>query len=212
MAPTRKNFWNIACGLLILLFGTIFATSAAGFPKENELLDNPQKVFECTTCHNPHEMPKFALKSQCQSCHTKEKSGFATHIYPMYLLALFPLIFMVLGIWSRYRLWRLGGKANRLDQIPRRIAGVLIEVFGYRRLSRDTYSGLMHLFIFYGFLAELIATGLLATQDGRASPFSRGTSISGTPSCPTASGCWPSSGSEWPSGGASSCAPRISIR
>ncbi len=166
MVPTRRICGKIAGGLLLLLlFATLLAKSASGFPKENELLNNPQKVFECTTCHNPHEMPKFALTSQCQSCHTQQKSEFATHIYPMYLLALLPLIFMAHGIWERYRLWQIGGKEKRLDQIPRRIAGVLVEVFGYRRLSRDAYSGTMHLLIFYGFLAELIATSLLAAQE-----------------------------------------------
>ncbi|MDA0999638.1 MAG: heterodisulfide reductase-related iron-sulfur binding cluster [bacterium] len=174
MAPTRKVCRNIACGLPLFLLFLLFAASADGFPKEGELLKNPQKVFECTTCHNPHEMPKFALSSQCQSCHTLQKKEFATHIYPMYLLALLPLIFMAHGIWSRFRLWRTGGRASRLDQIPRRIAGLLVEVFGYRRLSRDTYGGLMHLFIFYGFLAELIATSLLAMQEWLRVPFLKG--------------------------------------
>ena len=173
MARTRKFRRNLAGGPLLLI-AALSATSAAGFPKEGELLKTPQKVFECTTCHNPHEMPKFALSSQCQSCHTQQKKEFATHIFPMYLLALPPLIFMVHGIWSRYRLWRTGGRANRLDQIPRRILGLLVEVFGYRRLSRNTYAGLMHLLIFYGFLAELLATSLLAIQEWLRVPFLKG--------------------------------------
>ncbi len=175
MTPTMRKSWNIACGLLLLVFAaSFFATSATGFPREGELLAKPQKTFECTACHNPHKMPKFAPASQCQVCHTKEKSEFATHIFPLYLLAIIPLFFMVFGIWSRFRLWRLGRGEYRLDQIPRRTGGLLAEVFTYRRLMRDPYGGLMHLFIFYGFLAELIATSLLAAQEWSGTQFLKG--------------------------------------
>ena len=32
-------------------------------------------------------------------------------------------------------------------------------------MLRDTYPGLIHLFIFYGFFAELIATSMIAVQE-----------------------------------------------
>jgi len=174
MARARNARRMLAGGFLAFLAALACASSAAAFPKEGELLRNPQKVVECTTCHNPHGMPNFSLASQCQSCHTQQKKEFATHIFPMYLLALLPLMFMAQGIRSRYLLWRAGAGANRLDQIPRRFLGLLVDVFGYRRLSRDAYSGLMHLFIFYGFFAELIATSLIAIQEWLRTPFLKG--------------------------------------
>ncbi|MBT3352713.1 MAG: 4Fe-4S dicluster domain-containing protein [Nitrospinaceae bacterium] len=162
----RKNICRGFSGALVVTFLVFFAMAfSTGSEAQTVVKTSPEKIFECTTCHNPHEFPKFAATAKCQSCHTEQVENFATHIFPMYLLAVVPLIFMFHGIWSRYRLWRLGGAENRLDRIPERICGIFVEIFGYRRLLRDAYPGFMHLFIFYGFLVELLATGLLAFQE-----------------------------------------------
>ncbi|MFI5393907.1 MAG: (Fe-S)-binding protein [Candidatus Binatia bacterium] len=78
------------------------------------------------------------------------------------------------GIYRRYRLWRLGGGEARGDRIPERLRGLLIEVFGQRRQLRRLYPGLMHTFIFYGFLVEVIATSLISIQEWTGIQFLQG--------------------------------------
>ena len=73
--------------------------------------------------------------------------------------------FFASAVYRRYRLWRLGGAETRLDRIPERLAGLLAEVFGQRRQLRHLYPGLMHTFIFYGFLAQVVATSMVAIQE-----------------------------------------------
>jgi len=75
------------------------------------------------------------------------------------------------GVWRRVRLWRLGGAEDRLDRIPERVAGVLAEIFGQRRHLRDPFPGVAHLLIFYGFLAEFVATLIIAVQEWTGSHF-----------------------------------------
>ena len=54
---------------------------------------------------------------------------------------------------------------NRFDKIGERIKGVLVYAFGQKRLlSREGFSGLMHAFIFWGFLAVALRTILLFGQ------------------------------------------------
>ncbi|MBE18182.1 MAG: iron-sulfur-binding reductase [Nitrospinae bacterium] len=92
----------------------------------------------------------------------------------VYLLALLALCFMFWGIWKRVRLWRLGHSEIRTDQMPKRIYGLFKEVFTHKKQLRDTYPGLMHLFIFYGFFVSLLATTLIAIQEWSGIHFLKG--------------------------------------
>src|SRR5207249_1440042 len=56
-----------------------------------------------------------------------------------------------------YRMLRLGPNENRFDHIPERIRGVLSYVGLHTRMFRNVYSGMLHLFIFYGFVVLLTA-------------------------------------------------------
>ena len=92
----------------------------------------------------------------------------------IYLFALAAVAAMGYGVWRRVRLWRLGGSEARWDRLPERAGGLLAEVFGHRRQLRDAYPGLMHLFIFYGFFAELVATTLVGVQEWTGVHFLKG--------------------------------------
>ncbi len=83
----------------------------------------------------------------------------------VYLFAAAAIGVMSYGIYQRVRLWRLGGGEMRTDNPVKRLWGVVDELLFHRRMLRDTYPGLMHLFIFYGFFAELIATSMIAVQE-----------------------------------------------
>jgi Fe-S oxidoreductase/nitrate reductase gamma subunit len=77
------------------------------------------------------------------------------------------------GIRARqlYRILRLGPNENRFDHIPDRIGGVLSYVGAHTRMFRNKYSGLLHLFIFYGFIVLLTAI-VQAVGEGIAPGFS----------------------------------------
>jgi len=78
-------------------------------------------------------------------------------------------------IRQRVRLWRLGTAEPRLDQIGKRIRFALSEIFLQRRQLREPFMGVAHLFIFYGFLAELVATSLISIQEWTGIHFLKGT-------------------------------------
>ena len=54
------------------------------------------------------------------------------------------------GIFRHYQLWRIGTKENRFDRIPQRLRTALSEVFLHRRIIKEPYPAIMHLFIFWG--------------------------------------------------------------
>jgi len=92
----------------------------------------------------------------------------------IYLFFLISLAVLVQGVYRRYRLWRLGGGEARFDRIPERLKGLLIEIFGQRRQLRMLYPGVMHALIFYGFMAEVVATSLIAIQEWTGIHFLQG--------------------------------------
>jgi Fe-S oxidoreductase/nitrate reductase gamma subunit len=83
----------------------------------------------------------------------------------MYVLFAAALGVFAWGIWRRVRLWRLGGPAQRLDRVPERVRVLLAEVFAHRRQRRRTIPAITHLFIFWGFLAMVVATSLISLQE-----------------------------------------------
>ena len=56
-----------------------------------------------------------------------------------------------------YRILRLGPNENRIDHIPERLRGVAEYVGAHTRMFRNRYSGILHFFIFYGFVVLLTA-------------------------------------------------------
>jgi Fe-S oxidoreductase/nitrate reductase gamma subunit len=81
---------------------------------------------------------------------------------------------VVYGLWRRIRLWRMGQPARRTDQVGRRIGGLLLDALGQRRTLSQTYPGLMHGLIFYGFVVFFIATSLVGVEMDAGIPILRG--------------------------------------
>ena len=87
---------------------------------------------------------------------------------PYYPLIVVPVAVAVYLFWRRAR-WHLailrsGRPLNRFDRVPERIASLGVFVFGQRRLLNDLGPGLMHAFIFWGFLVLLVTTGNYITN------------------------------------------------
>jgi Fe-S oxidoreductase/nitrate reductase gamma subunit len=87
---------------------------------------------------------------------------------PYYPLIVVPLAIAVFLFWRRSRLhWRVlrtGRPLARLDRPMERIWGVLRYVIAQERLLRDPVPGLMHAFVFWGFLVLLVTTGNYLTN------------------------------------------------
>ncbi|MFH1486231.1 MAG: (Fe-S)-binding protein, partial [Chloroflexota bacterium] len=65
------------------------------------------------------------------------------------------------GLYLRFRLWRLGKSEERAGDWSKRLWSLAVHGFGQLRVVRDTYPGVMHLFIFWGtvmlFIASMVA-------------------------------------------------------
>jgi hypothetical protein len=66
-------------------------------------------------------------------------------------------VLLALGIFSwglrkRFRLWQIGREENRFDKMSSRLKFLLIEGIAHARILEDLYPGLIHLFLFLGFL------------------------------------------------------------
>jgi Fe-S oxidoreductase len=81
-------------------------------------------------------------------------------------VALAALAAMALALFARrarllWRLVRMGAPLERLDDLPRRVENELVVVLGQRKLLQRLVPGLMHAFIFWGFVV-LFPTILIA--------------------------------------------------
>ena len=85
------------------------------------------------------------------------------------------LVVVGYSIYRRAQLWQLGTGEFKVDRVGERIRFALAEIFLQRRQLRDPFMGVAHLFIFYGFLAELIATGMISVQEWTGIEFLKGT-------------------------------------
>jgi Fe-S oxidoreductase/nitrate reductase gamma subunit len=69
------------------------------------------------------------------------------------------------GLYDRYRLWRLGVDEQRFTGFGQGIKNILIHGIGHKRILREGYPGLMHLFILSGFLVFAAGTAAVAIQE-----------------------------------------------
>jgi Fe-S oxidoreductase/nitrate reductase gamma subunit len=67
------------------------------------------------------------------------------------------VVYFAIRARQLYRMLRLGPSDDRLDNIPERIRSVLTYVGLHTRMFRNLYSGILHVFIFYGFVVLLTA-------------------------------------------------------
>lgn len=77
-------------------------------------------------------------------------------------LILITLLAFVMGLNRRFRLWRVGQNTEPPRQMRLRIKSLLWEGIAHRRIFQDFYPGLIHFFLFLGFLVPL--TVVIITQ------------------------------------------------
>jgi Fe-S oxidoreductase len=76
---------------------------------------------------------------------------------PIVLLALLAIAggLFLQRAWTLWQLIRLGRPVSRIDDLPKRVETEAVVVFGQRKLLQRLGPGLMHAFIFWGFLVLL---------------------------------------------------------
>ena len=79
------------------------------------------------------------------------------HIIVFSIVCVASLAFFIHSAVRLVKLLSLGKKEDRLDRIGTRIRNVFVVAFGQTKLLRDPLAGLMHFFIFWGFVILLTA-------------------------------------------------------
>jgi Fe-S oxidoreductase/nitrate reductase gamma subunit len=72
------------------------------------------------------------------------------------LFVLLSLGIFLYGSQKRMRLWKTGQQTSRSDKIGMRIKSFLMEGIFHRRILKEMYPGLIHLFIFIGFIVPFV--------------------------------------------------------
>ncbi|MFQ6003574.1 MAG: respiratory nitrate reductase subunit gamma, partial [Candidatus Zixiibacteriota bacterium] len=80
-------------------------------------------------------------------------------------MGLIVTIILVYGLVKHIRLWRIGKPENRLDNLLKRIGSFLLFGLGHKRILKEPYPGIMHLFLFWGFLVLFIGTVIIFFQE-----------------------------------------------
>jgi Fe-S oxidoreductase/nitrate reductase gamma subunit len=91
----------------------------------------------------------------------------------MYLLVAVQALVLGYAFTRRYLMWRRGGAYGPIQRIGERLRQALAVVFLHRRLIRPgyIYAGVMHLFIFYGFVFLFIGTLIVLLEADIARPY-----------------------------------------
>ncbi|MDW7672965.1 MAG: heterodisulfide reductase-related iron-sulfur binding cluster [Bacillota bacterium] len=83
----------------------------------------------------------------------------------MYLIFLIALIIFGYGCYQKLQLLKLGKKEARKEPISERVKLVLIYALGHKKIIREKFSGIMHSFIFYGFIILFFGTVFVGLDD-----------------------------------------------
>lgn len=89
------------------------------------------------------------------------------------LLVLLSLAVFTYGLQRRTRLWKIGQQDSRSDSFGKRIKSFLVEGIVHRRILQDVYPGLIHLFIFMGFLVPFVVIVIVQFMFTLPSPLSK---------------------------------------
>jgi Fe-S oxidoreductase/nitrate reductase gamma subunit len=91
----------------------------------------------------------------------------------MYLLVAVQALVLGYAFARRYLMWRRGRPFGPIDRIGERARQALAVAFLHRRLIRPgyVYAGLMHLFIFWGFVVLFIGTVIVLLEADIARPY-----------------------------------------
>ncbi|MBP8251468.1 MAG: (Fe-S)-binding protein [Herpetosiphon sp.] len=82
----------------------------------------------------------------------------------VYIAAIASIGLMFYKVYQDVRLWRKGYAVSRSANFASRLWDTTSQVLGQKRVLKDRIPGVMHTFIFYGFLALFIGTDVIAAE------------------------------------------------
>lgn len=82
-------------------------------------------------------------------------------LYPLFLIA---VGFFAYGFYRRLRLWKMGQPENRWQDVKAGIKDLVVYGLFQKRVLKETFPGIMHVFIFWGFVILAFATTIVALQ------------------------------------------------
>jgi Fe-S oxidoreductase/nitrate reductase gamma subunit len=86
---------------------------------------------------------------------------------------LLSLVIFVYGSNRRIRLWKIGKQDTRLNHMGKRIKSFLSEGIFHRRILQEIYPGLIHLFIFIGFVIPFLVIVIVQFMFTLPSPLAK---------------------------------------
>ncbi len=88
----------------------------------------------------------------------------------VYILAAIVVFILVYGFYQRVKLWKIGKEEKRGDFFWERIKSVILFGFGHKRILNESYPGISHLILFWGFVILFIGTLIIFLQEDILSP------------------------------------------
>ncbi len=93
----------------------------------------------------------------------------------LYLFSVIAIAVFIIGIYRRWQMWTALGKAeNRNDNTGERVKALIINGFLQIRTFKDTYPGIMHGLIFFGFAVLFFGSAVDAIEAHIGLPFYHG--------------------------------------
>ncbi len=83
----------------------------------------------------------------------------------VYIFAIIPVAFIVIGLYRRYLLWKQGVEDDRTNNLSARIGSFIKNGIFQGRILREAFPGWMHALIFFGFGILFIGTVMIAFQE-----------------------------------------------
>ncbi len=88
----------------------------------------------------------------------------------VYILSAIVVFILVYGFYKRVKLWRVGKEEKRGDFIWERVKSVLLFGFGHKKTLNETYPGISHFILFWGFVILFLGTLIIFLQEDVFSP------------------------------------------
>jgi Fe-S oxidoreductase/nitrate reductase gamma subunit len=105
---------------------------------------------------------------------TREIYWNVSAVWLMYVLLVPTAAVLLWGLWRRVRRWRMGRPVDRTDRPRARLRALLDLAVAQRKILRDRYSGIMHQFIFLGFLTLFVGTLVVMVHEDFKIPIMQG--------------------------------------
>lgn len=99
-----------------------------------------------------------------------------------YAFMVIAIVLLIMGLRKRYAMWKIGkpSSINFTKQLGERITYFIDNGIFHKSILRESFPGIMHFLIFWGFLILVIGTAIVAFQDDIIRPFFKANILQGS--------------------------------